>query len=155
MREQCCDGAGKPAPAPGTERGFTLIELLIALTIVAILAKMASSYYINQIRESRRSYAKTALLDLASREERFMATNGYYTQSAPSLYSGGAVFPIYVPNATPSSDPYSINVTATSTAFTATATINTNSNQVNDACGNYSLDNLGTQSNTGSASGCW
>ena len=56
--------------------GFTLIELMIVVVVLTLLAAIAIPTYSNQIRKSRRSEAKSALLDLAGREERFMATNG-------------------------------------------------------------------------------
>ncbi len=46
----------------------------------------------SQIRESRRTEAKTALLDLAGREERFFSTNGstYSSATADLGYTAGA-----------------------------------------------------------------
>ena len=53
--------------------GFTLVELMVTLVVAAILATIAIPAYQNQIRESRRTEAKTALLDLAGREETLTA----------------------------------------------------------------------------------
>ncbi|HUL45650.1 MAG TPA: type IV pilin protein [Steroidobacteraceae bacterium] len=65
-------------------RGFTLIELMIVVVIATILLAIAVPSYMQQIRQSRRTEAKTALLDLAGREERFFATNGVNYSQIPS-----------------------------------------------------------------------
>ena len=65
--------------------GFSLVELMIVVVIVAILASIAIPAYNSQIRQSRRTDAKTALLDLAGREERFFSSNNGYTNSQASL----------------------------------------------------------------------
>ena len=59
-------------------RGFTLIELMITIVVGVILMIIAVSSYGTQVRKSRRTDAKTAVLDLAGREERnFSTTNTY------------------------------------------------------------------------------
>ena len=139
-----------------SERGFTLVELMIAVAIIAILAKLAFPVYTNSVKKSRRADAKTALLDLAQREERFMATANIYTTSAPALGYSGA-FPMNV--MTGSTAYYQLSVTATPasspTAFTATATAL--GTQATDTCGNFTIDQTGYQnvSVSGAASTCW
>lgn len=76
------------APSPlrrGRQDGFTLIELVIAMVIAAILTAIAIPMYMHQVRESRRTDARSALLDLAGREERYYATNNAYTNSSVFL----------------------------------------------------------------------
>lgn len=76
-------------PAATRARGFTLIELMITVVIASILMTIAFPVYLHQIRESRRTDARSALLDLASREERYYATNNVYTDVATNLgYTG-------------------------------------------------------------------
>jgi type IV pilus assembly protein PilE len=66
--------------------GFTLIELMIVVVIATILLSIAIPSYMQQVRQSRRTEAKTAILDLAGREESFFSTNGSaYTAAAASL----------------------------------------------------------------------
>jgi type IV pilus assembly protein PilE len=81
---------------PGRHAGFTLVELMIVMVVAAILAAIAIPMYLNQVRESRRTDARSALLELAGREERYYATNNTYTNSAAALgYSGwGSGYPI-------------------------------------------------------------
>ena len=77
--------------------GFTLIELMIVVVIATILFSIAVPSYMQQVRQSRRTEAKTAMLDLAGREESFYSTNGSgYTAAAASLgYTGfGAANPL-------------------------------------------------------------
>ncbi|MBS0377025.1 MAG: prepilin-type N-terminal cleavage/methylation domain-containing protein [Proteobacteria bacterium] len=59
---------------PARSRGFTLIELMVVVVIATILISIAVPSYMSQIQRGRRVQAKTALLDLAGREERFMST---------------------------------------------------------------------------------
>lgn len=137
-------------------KGFTLIELIIAVAIVGVLAAVAMPVYQSQIRKSRRTDAKTALLDLASRQERYMTTNNVYTNVPANLgYSGS--FPVAVPSST--SYNYGLSVTAIgSTTTTYTATAIPNGDQVNDSCGTYTINELGVQGNTGATiptDQCW
>src|ERR1700722_13513632 len=99
--------------------GFTLIELMIVVLVITILTVVAVPSYTNQVRKSRRAEVKSMLLDLAAREERYMATNGVYTTSATAL--GLSAFPQLT-----ASTYYSIAVptitTATVSSITAAAT---------------------------------
>jgi type IV pilus assembly protein PilE len=73
-----------PAPRKHRSAGFTLIELMVAVVVLTIIVAIAVPSYSNQVRKSHRTEAKTALLDLASREERFLSTNGAYTSMPAS-----------------------------------------------------------------------
>jgi type IV pilus assembly protein PilE len=149
-------------PRAGRQAGFTLVELVIVMVVAAILAAIAIPMYLSQIRESRRTDARSALLDLASREERYYATNGAYTSSAANL--GYAAFPatvgsgyytvqVYVPAAAPDPNPPgapSFSVTAVPTG-----------GQTADACASLTVDSAGQQSAVLSSGGqdtsstCW
>ncbi len=97
------------------QAGFTLIELLIAIAIVGILAAIANASYQNQVMKSRRTDARSALLDLAGREEKLFSTTNAYSQVAADL--GYGALP-----ATVGSGYYSVSVVATATTYTLTAT---------------------------------
>lgn len=77
--------SGFLTPRRGRQGGFTLVELVIVMVVAAILAAIAIPMYLHQIRESRRTDARSALLDLAGREERYFATNNAYTTSSVDL----------------------------------------------------------------------
>jgi type IV pilus assembly protein PilE len=137
-------------------RGFTLVELMVVIVIASVLMAIAVPSYKNSIRKSRRTDAKTALLDLAGREERYNSTNGSYTNTATFL--GYASFP-----ATVGGGYYTINVaaptagTATTVAFVSmTATPVVGSDQAKDtACGSFTLTSTGAQTVSGTATDCW
>ena len=70
-------------------RGFTLIELMVTVAIAAILASIAVASYHLQVQKSRRTDARTALLDLAGREERYFSLNNAYSSTPSDLgYAG-------------------------------------------------------------------
>ncbi len=75
-------------------RGVTLIELMIVVVIASILMAIAVPSYSSYVRRSHRVEAKTALLDLAGREERYMSTSvtgANYSQTSTDLgYPAGA-----------------------------------------------------------------
>lgn len=130
--------------------GFTLVELVVVVLIVSILIAVAIPSYTSSVRKSRRTDAKTALLDLAGREERYFSTNnGTYSAVASSLgYSG--TFPETV-----GSGYYQVAapvVTAGTTtavaAFTITATP-VGSQALDTSCASLTINNLGQQTATG------
>jgi type IV pilus assembly protein PilE len=142
--------------------GFTLIELMITLVVAAILVTIAVPAYTSQVRKSRRTEARTALLDLASREERFNSTNSAYTSSLASLGYSGTAWPVNV-----GSGYYQVSVkvcaavtcgtdAGTGAAFLLTATP-AGPQAADTTCGSFTLDSTGTQTVTGTAtaSTCW
>src|SRR5215469_16861798 len=77
--------------------GFTLVELMVVIAIGTILFALAVPSYMSYVRQSRRTEARTAVLDLAGREERFYSTNGAaYTATNANLGYTGAAFPVTV-----------------------------------------------------------
>jgi type IV pilus assembly protein PilE len=150
-------------PTLRSARGFTLIELMIAVAIIGILVKLAYPAYTQSVKKSRRPSAKTALLDLAQREERFMSTNNAYSVTAtPDLgYSTGTTFPINVSSG--SSAYYQLSVTVTAATATTAAYFKGTATRINaqtaDAeCGDYSIDSTGAQTianATSTAAACW
>jgi type IV pilus assembly protein PilE len=137
--------------------GFTLVELMVVIVIATILITIAVPSYTNQIRKSKRTDAKTALLDMAGREERYLATNSAYTAD-PTLLGYGGGFPTTLPNgnytiAAPTitvADPTTTPPTQPSYTITATAV----GAQANDtACATFTINNLGVQ--TATSTTCW
>jgi len=144
------------------DRGFTLIELMITVVIASILMTIAFPVYLHQIRESRRTDARSALLDLASREERYYATNNVYTDVAANL--GYTAWPQVVGSGYYDvNQPTNINApTATSPAtFTLSATPIAGKGQDRDSdCQTFTVTQAGQESSTNSASAdssstCW
>jgi len=118
--------------------------------------------YLHQIRESRRTDARSALLDLASREERYYAMNNVYTSSASNLgYTG---WPQVVGSGYYQvSQPTNVNApTSTSPAtFTLSATPIAGKGQDQDSdCQVFTVTQTGQETSTNSASTdsssiCW
>ncbi len=151
-------------PRPSQRRGqlgFTLIELMIAVAIIGILMKLAYPAYTNSVKKSRRADAKTALLDVAQREERWMATANVYSTSAPELgYATGTTITTAAPMNVLSGGAafYQVSVSMpTTTQFTVTAT--RIGPQIADTqCGDLTLTNTGAQNvtnATGTVADCW
>ena len=123
------------------------------MVIAAIIAAIAFPAYRRQVMESRRTAAKTALLDLTSREEKYYSTNNAYasvTNLGYATISGNAV---QVPSS--NDDYYNVTVTLGNPPSSYTATATPQGNQANDACGSFQITNLGAQSVTGTAANCW
>jgi len=154
MTTQTCSRRARSA-------GFTLIELLVALVIGAILISVAIPSYNSQVRKSRRTDARTALLDLAGREERLFATTNAYstTPSALGYTTAGDAFPMTI-----GSGYYQIAVVANlgpPATFTLTATPLAGTGQENDTdCASFAVDQTGSQtaldaSNVDASAACW
>ena len=138
--------------------GFTLNELLITVAIAALLLAVAVPSYQGQVQKSRRTEARSALMDLAGREERWFTSNNAYTnQPADLAYatftpvgSGYYNVTINVVAANPA------NVPPTQAGYTITATAT--GIQANDTiCQSFSVDQTGTQTSTGTGTvaTCW
>ncbi len=144
--------------------GFTLTELLIVMVVVAILMAIAVPMYQQQVQQSRRTEATNAVLELASREEKYFSINNNYTTDPTQLgYSTteGATFP----QSTGTYYQITVDVPAPAAgvapSYTITATPATGSPQLNDTtCQSFSVIQTGVQSAANSTGGdttttCW
>ena len=61
--------------------GFSLIEVVIVVAIVGILAAIALPGYQESVRKGNRSDGQAALLEAASRMERYFYDNNTYTSN--------------------------------------------------------------------------
>jgi type IV pilus assembly protein PilE len=147
--------------------GFTLVELMIVVVIVAILASIAVPAYNAQIRKSRRTDAKTALLDLAGREERYYDANpttGYtnvtanlgYTPTIPAITNYPVGSGYYTVTVTPTA---AVPTTTPPTPATYTIVATAIGDQAKDSCSTFTLTSAGQQTATGSdpnpSVDCW
>jgi len=137
-------------------RGFTLVELMVVIVIASILMAIAIPSYKNSIRKSRRTDAKTALLDLAGREERFFSTNGRYSQTTTELgypswgtAFGGGYYTMTQPG-------IGAGTALAVATFALQADPVAGSDQAKDtACASFRLNSTGVQSVSGTATDCW
>jgi type IV pilus assembly protein PilE len=146
--------------------GFTLIELMVVVAIATILFAIAIPSYTTYIRQSRRTEAKTAVLDLAGREERYLSTNPTAYTDVPANLGYTGAWPIVVGSGyyqltvcSPACLPSAI---ATAPSYTVTATPVAGQSQVNDTqCNSFSVDSVGQQYADGSGGAavatpyCW
>lgn len=142
-------------PPRTTLDGFTLVELMVTVAVVAILATIAMANYSSQIQKSRRTDARSAVMDLAGREEKLFSTTNAYSGTPSDLGYGavGAVWPITV-----GSGYYQVSVTVANPPISYLITATTFGSQVSDAkCITLSVDQLGSQTSTGTetAATCW
>lgn len=130
---------------PLSRHGFTLLELIVVIAILAVLLTVALPSYRNYMVRVHRTEAVSALLELASCQERVFADHGHYdtTRCLP-----------------PDLDHYAIRLEPSgetaSLAFTAWA--DPAGSQGDDPCGSLGLDQTGLRqvsANGMDAGNCW
>jgi type IV pilus assembly protein PilE len=136
--------------------GFTLVEMMVVVAIATILFAVAVPSYINYIRQSRRTEARTAVLDLAGREERFFSTNGAAYSNTPGqlgyaafgvpIGSGYYQLTLCVPAAGNCVANLNMPSPPAAPSYTVVATPVAGQSQVNDTqCGAFAVDSVGQQ----------
>jgi len=154
-------------PPAARASGFTLIEIMIVVLIASMLLALAASMYQTSVQHGRRVDAKSAVIDLAGREERYYAaTNAYTTDPSQLGYVAagtvGATFPQVV-----GSGYYQVSVgpgaATIATSYVASAVPTAGSSQLKDLqCQYFSVDNTGKQFSSATGAGgadtsstCW
>ena len=126
--------------------GFTLIELMITVAILAIVAAVAIPSYAGYVERGKRAEARTALLDIAARQERHYSNNRQYAETLSELKMSGASENGY----------YNLSVTASGSNkqdFDATATP---TGWTDDKCGDLGIDETGAKTQSlGDRALCW
>ncbi|HEX3835973.1 MAG TPA: type IV pilin protein [Steroidobacteraceae bacterium] len=145
---------------PRGAAGFTLIELMVTVAIAAILLSIVVPTYQAQVRKSRRTEAKTAILDFAAREERLYATQNAYSTDPVALgyTAAGGSWPVSTGTYYQIEAPTSSAPTATTPGtFSVTVDPAPASPQLSDTtCASFTVTQTGAQSATGTnPSACW
>ena len=155
--------------------GFTLVELMIVVLIASILVGISVPLYQTQVQHSRRTDAKTALLDAAVREEKYLTLNNSYTTTALNLgYTtlgipiGSGYYNLYVcvgtAEAAATTPCVGWTTGASGATFVVSAVPVTGTSQAKDSsCLYYAVDNTGAQfaanstagTGTNTTSTCW
>ena len=130
------------------ERGFSLIELMVVVLIIGILAAVALNSYRKYVVRANRTDAKSAMQDLAGREERFMYKNNKYTTDSTALNFttsfGGPNYQVTV-------------ASASTTAYVVQGAPLLKQLSDDKECGTMKLSSNGvvTISGTGTVANCW
>ena len=131
--------------------GFTLIELMIVVVIIGILLAVSLPAYQGYTLRSHRADAHASLVDIAARQERFVAQNNTYTTEISADTGLG------IGSTTSREGYYNMTVAACgggtiASCYLVTATAA--GNQVNDtACLTITYDSTGERS--GTTANCW
>lgn len=129
-------------------RGITLLELMIVVVIIGILTTIAYPSYRQYAQRAKRSEAMSALLQIATNQERFYLNSNEYTMELKFL--GFPDAPTY-PTATGS---YIVDVTfADANTFTAVATY-TKSDEEADKCHSFTINATGNKASEPKLD-CW
>ena len=140
IKDTAAGELGKRSP-----RGFTLIELLIVITIVAILAAVATPAYHQYVKRAYRAEAQAYLMTIAARQQQFLLdTRGFSVASLNAIVSQprNVATAYTVTMATGGGPPPTFTLTATPTTA-----------QASEQCGTLTLDQTGTK--TAAVAGCW
>ena len=135
-----------------TSQGFTLTELMIVVMIAGILISISVPAYRSFVLKSHRTDARSSLIDIAARQERFMAQNNTYT--ADLISNAG----LNLGSTTSKEGYYSLSVTAgatnsISTSYRITATAIGPQQTKDSRCLTMSYDSNGDKS--GTSADCW
>ncbi len=134
-------------------KGITLIEMLIAVVILCIIIMVAAPSYMSYLRKSRRAEATIALLDIATRMERYYAENNHSYNNASMTSNLGLA------STTTSHGYYTLSLASLSAnTYTLEAAPAAETSQTADSvCGNFTFTQTGKKgiTGTGKASACW
>ncbi len=135
----------------GRVAGFTLIELMITVAIIAVLAAIGYPSYTRYIARANRSAAESFMLEVTSRQERYLLDARQYAADLATL---GMTVPDTV---SPNYGVTITNVTAAPPGYTVQAApIDAQAN--NDAnCGTLTISGTGAKaaSGSGGVANCW
>lgn len=133
--------------------GITLLELMAVVLVIGVLGVIAIPSYRQYSMRAQRTDAKTALLQIATNQERFYLANRRYGGTADLAALG-------FPTGNSERGAYALTIpVANATTFTATATPRAGGaiNMTQDAqCTSFTVTSQGVRTATGTAPDtCW
>jgi type IV pilus assembly protein PilE len=140
--------------------GFTLIEVLIVVGIVSLLAAIGYPSYLQYVTRTKRTTAKTVLVQVADRQEQFFGDNKAYATTLVQLGYDANPFMINDDGAqvlaTDANRIYRVELARPSaTQFTVTAVPQLVQASRDAKCANLTLTHTGQRSQTGTSTDCW
>ena len=127
--------------------GFTLMELMITIVIIGVIAAIAFPSYQDSVRKSRRTEAKTALLDVMARQEQYFSENRVYASRFDELSLGS-----YGAGMSTENGYYRMNISINSATNTVSVIAVADDSQVDDSVSSYSISSNGRKTSVVSGS---
>ncbi len=137
-----------------TSGGFTLIEILIAVAVVAILASIAYAGFQGQITKSKRAEGKAELIKWAQNLEKCKALYGAYNAAAGGTLRCKAYDDVTGGDTQSSENGYYV-ISATASDATSYTLQAAPAGFTDSDCGNLTVTEDGTRSQTGAGTNCW
>ncbi len=143
-----------------SQSGVTLIELLIAIVLVSIIAASAYPSYTQYVVRAKRTAGKSALLQVADRQQQYFMDNKRYAGSLTALGYQANPFMVrddgaYVVVADPDRVYQIVLATPTPTSYILTAVPQMMMASKDTICGTLSLSSTGQKGKSGGGSRCW
>jgi type IV pilus assembly protein PilE len=142
-------------------KGFTLVELMITVVVLSILVSIAIPSYSSYIQRSRRTDAKSALLNFATMEERFYSTLNKYSSTTTDFGYAAGPWPVTVGSGYYNVTVSNVNLPQIGQPATYTITAVAINSQAQDTqCATFQVFSNGTQlaftsANVDNTATCW